>query len=195
VLPDDVSIVKHFPEDFFIDFTHRHHRDEAVNQDKLPHGNLDILIRPCRLLTHGDPCGLQYHVRLCLEGIPLHAWNESIAKRAVARAYELDYVDKMSLDRKDTRGLFLWASTHNPSDIPKVTWLTLCGRMAEFHNGAALPPSCGRQGLTFKVLVHLDLVEDPPGRDGRITPRDYTWQYGIIDGERLPRDRQHSPRR
>lgn len=169
MLPDDVSVVKHFPEDFFIDFTHRHHHDEVVALEWLPHGGLDIHFWPWRLLTHGNLCGLQCHVRLCLEGIPLHAWNESISKRAAARACELDYVEKSSLDKKDTRGIFLWAWTHNPSDIPKVTWLTLSGRRAEFYDGAALPQGRGCHGLTFKVLVHLDLVEDPPVRDGRLT--------------------------
>ena len=54
VLGKDVSIVKHFPEDFYIDFKHRHHRDEAVALEKLPHGSLDIHIKPWRLPTHGD---------------------------------------------------------------------------------------------------------------------------------------------
>lgn len=37
--------------------------------------------------------------------------------------------------------------------------------------------------------MHLDRVEDPPGSDGRVTPRRYTWYYGIVDGQRVPRDR------
>ena len=39
----------------------------------------------------------------------------------VARASDLDYVDSRSLRRDDTRALCLWAWTHNPFDIPKVT--------------------------------------------------------------------------
>ena len=30
VCPEDVTIVRHAPEDFFIDFKHRHHCDEAM---------------------------------------------------------------------------------------------------------------------------------------------------------------------
>jgi hypothetical protein len=48
-----------------------------------------------------------------LEGIPLQAWNESIAKRAVARACDLHYVEQASLDREDTRALCL--TTHRTS--------------------------------------------------------------------------------
>lgn len=107
VLPADVSVAKPLPEDFFIDFKHRHHRDEAVALEKFPYGSLDIHVRPWRLLTHGDAWDLQFHVRLCLEGIPLHAWNESIAKRVVARSCDIDYVEQPSLDHKDTRALCL----------------------------------------------------------------------------------------
>ena len=106
---EDVTVTKHFPEDFFIDFKHRHHHDEAVAQGSFPYRNLDIHTSPWQLVTHGDICGLKYRVRLCLEGIPLHAWNESIAKRAVAKACDLDYVEKSSLDRADTRALCVWA--------------------------------------------------------------------------------------
>ncbi|CAD6266655.1 unnamed protein product [Miscanthus lutarioriparius] len=191
VRPEDVTVVRHAPEDFFIDFKHRHYRDEAVTQGTFPYRNLDIHTRPWQLVTHGDICDLKYRVHLCLEGIPLHAWNESIAKRVAARACDLDYVEKSSLDRVDTRALCVWAWTHNPFDIPKVTWLTLSCRKAEFHSSQ---PARGRRGLTFRVLVHLDLVEDPPSRDGRAAaPRVYTWDYGVVDGERTPCDRHDPP--
>ncbi|CAD6258250.1 unnamed protein product [Miscanthus lutarioriparius] len=191
VRPEDVTVVRHAPEDFFIDFKHRHHRDEAVARGTFPYRNLDIHTRPWQLVTHGDICDLKYRVRLCLEGISLHAWNESIDKRAVTRACDLDYIEKSSLDRADTRALCVWAWTHNPSDIPKVTWLTLSCRKTEAHSSQT---ARGRRGLTFRVLVHLDLVEDPPDRDEHAAaPRVYTWDYGVVDGERTPRDHHDPP--
>ncbi|CAD6227068.1 unnamed protein product [Miscanthus lutarioriparius] len=188
---EDVIVVRHAPEDFFIDFKHRHHHDEAVAQGTFPYRNLDIHTRSWQLVTHGDICDLKFRVRRCLEGILLNAWNESIAKRAVARACDLDYIEKSSLDCTDTRALCVWAWTHNPSDIPKVTWLTLSCRKVESHSAQ---PVRGRRGLTFRVLVHFDLVEDPPGRDGwAAAPRVYMWDYGVVDGERTPRDRHDPP--
>ena len=108
VRPEDVTVVRHAPEDFFIDFKHRHRRDEVVAQGTFPYHNINIHTRPWQLVTHGDICDLKYRVRLCLEGILLHAWNKSIAKRAVARACDLDYIEKSSLDRANTRALCLW---------------------------------------------------------------------------------------
>lgn len=119
VLRCDIKALRHRPEDFLIDFTYPHHRDAAVALEWLPIDNLGIRIKPWRALHYGDHCDLRHHVRLCLEGILAHAWNESIAKRAVARACDLDDVEHRSLRREDTRALCLWAWTHNPSDIPR----------------------------------------------------------------------------
>jgi hypothetical protein len=89
-------------------------------------------------------------------------WNESIAKWVVARACDLDYVEARSLRRKDTRALCLWDWTYNPSDIPKVTWLTIIDNAAQVHDSVA--PPRGQRGLTFRIIVHLDLLELPPDR-------------------------------
>lgn len=113
----------------------------------------------------------------------------------MARACDMDYVEQPSLNRRDTRALCLWAWTYNPSDIPKVTWLTLSSRRVEFHDREAPPPGCGHHGLTFKVLIHLDRVENPPGRDGRVMSRGYTWRYGVIDGDKVPCDYHDQPPR
>jgi hypothetical protein len=40
--------------------------------------------------------------------------------------------------------------------------------------------------------VHLDLVEDPAGREGSAAPRAYSWRLSVVDGESGPRDR-HDP--
>ncbi|KAG2619724.1 hypothetical protein PVAP13_3NG131801 [Panicum virgatum] len=140
VRPEDITVARHFPEDFFITFAHRHHRDAAVERRDFPYGNLDFRIRQWQLPTHGDNTDLKYHVRLCLEGIPLHAWNESIAKRVVASSCDLHYVEEQSLRREDTRAFNLWSWTANPSFIPKVTWLSLTGRTASGGSPRHAPP-------------------------------------------------------
>jgi hypothetical protein len=109
----------------------------------------------------------------------------------VARSCDLDYVDPRSLRRDDTRALCLWAWTYNLSDIPKVTWLTITGNAVTAHDGLVRPR--GRRGLTFRVLVHLDLIEFPEDDYGRTRTRGLKWQYGVIDGERGPRERHASP--
>lgn len=56
-------------------------------------------------------------------------------------------------------------------------------------------PSRGRKGLTFRVLVHLDIIEPPPDEYGNVIPRKMDWRFGVIDGEHSTRDRRdpHHP--
>ncbi|KAG0541416.1 hypothetical protein BDA96_02G014900 [Sorghum bicolor] len=191
VLDRDIKVTRHRPEDFLIVFEHQHHRDAALDMRRPQVGSIGIRFLPWRILPYSDRIELRHHVRLCLEGIPAHAWNESIAKRTIARACDIDYMEGRSIRRDDTRALCLWAWTHDPSDIPKVTWLTLTGGSAVVHEGAA--PPRGRCGLTFRVLVHLDIVEPPPAEYGNSIARTIDWRYGVVDGERIPRERRDPP--
>ncbi|EES07927.1 hypothetical protein SORBI_3005G024500 [Sorghum bicolor] len=191
VLDRDIKVTRHRPEDFLIVFEHQHHRDAALDMRRPQVGSIGIRFLPWRILPYSDRIELRHHVRLCLEGIPAHAWNESIAKRTIARACDIDYMEGRSIRRDDTRALYLWAWTHDPSDIPKVTWLTLTGGSAVVHEGAA--PPRGRCGLTFRVLVHLDIVEPPPDEYGNSIARTIDWRYGVVDGERIPRERRDPP--
>ena len=104
VRDDDVKVARHKLEDFLIVFRHPHHRDAALDKRNLTVRSGHIKMLPWRTLPYGDYCDLKYHMRLCLEGIPLHVWNENIAKRAVARSCDLDYVEHRSL-RRDDRAL------------------------------------------------------------------------------------------
>ena len=56
VRTSDISVVRNFPEDFLVTFTHRHHRDAPVACRDFPYGSLDIRIREWQPMTHGD-CG------------------------------------------------------------------------------------------------------------------------------------------
>jgi hypothetical protein len=193
VRPVDITVSRSPPADFLVTFTHRHHRDAAIAARDFSLGNLDFRNRLWQLITLGERHDLNFHVRLCLKGIPPHAWNESIAKRAVARACVLDYVedDCLSSTKKDARCLNLWAWTDNPSDIPKVVWLTITSSVMVIHEGA--PPPVGHCGLNFRVPIHLDLVEGPSGCDGLPTTRSLTWRHGVVDEEHEPRDRHDPP--
>ncbi|WVZ97904.1 LOW QUALITY PROTEIN: hypothetical protein U9M48_043406 [Paspalum notatum var. saurae] len=139
--------------DFLVTFTHNHHREAAVAARDFPHGNLDFRIRPWQLVALGD------HHDLCFQ-------NESIAKHSVAQACVLDYIEEdcLSPNKVDTRYLNLWVWTRYPSNIPKIIWLTITGQTMAIHDDA--PPPLGQCGLTFGVLVHIDLVESLPGHDG-----------------------------
>jgi hypothetical protein len=140
VRTEDIKVARSPPGDFLVTFTHRHHREAVVATRDFLHNNLDFRIRPWQLVALEERRDLCFHGILCLEGIPPHAWNESIAKRLVARACVLDYVDEdcLSSNKVDARCLNLWPWTGNPSDIPKIVWLTNTSRTMVIHDNAPL---------------------------------------------------------
>jgi hypothetical protein len=83
VKSEDIKVSRCPPADFLITFTHQHHWEAVVAARGFPHNNLVFRIRPWQLVTLGDRHDLFFHVRLCMEGIPPHTWNESIAKHLV----------------------------------------------------------------------------------------------------------------
>jgi hypothetical protein len=168
VLEEEIKVSRHRPEDFLITFVHQHHRSAALELGRfgVDRTDIDIRIKPWRILPYRDLIDLRYHICICLEGIPAHAWNESIAKRTVARACTVDYVEARSLRWDDSRALYLWDWMYDPSDIPKVTWLMLIDGSTTMSDGHG--PPRGRKGLTFRVLVHLDIIEPPPDEYGNV---------------------------
>lgn len=51
VRPEDIKVAKHFLEDFFIEFEHRHHRDAATGRRNLNYGNLTFHMRQWQVST------------------------------------------------------------------------------------------------------------------------------------------------
>ena len=90
------------------------------------------------------------------------AWTLFVVERIIGRRCSLDYLDDHSALRTSSETLDLWAWTADPNLIPKVIWLTFTtrpsGGLQVFAN-VARPSGCKR-GATFRVLVHLDMVED-----------------------------------
>ncbi|XP_048557529.1 uncharacterized protein LOC125538309 [Triticum urartu] len=157
---------------------HQHHCADAVSRGDLRGAGHRIYVREWRLEAHADNEDQLHHVRLCLEGVPLHGCNHYIATFLIGRGCSLDYIEPRSLRKEDTRDIALWAWTSNPNAIPNVKWLTL---PAHGHRRR------GRRGLRHRVLIHLDLHEDhskaaddddnPPAPD----VFEFTWYRKMVD--------------
>lgn len=183
----DVEVVEHYPEQFFVRFRHQHHCALAVSRGHLSGAGYLIYVREWRLEAHADNEDQLHHVRLCLEGVPLHGWNNYIATFLIGRGCSLDYIEPRSLRKEDTRDMALWAWTADPNAIPKVKWLTLPARGHRRR---------GRRGLRHRVIIHLDLHEDHSkvGDDDDNPPppdvHEFTWYRKWVDGTYIPRERQ-----
>jgi hypothetical protein len=59
VLPKNLSVAKHYPEDFIVVFKHRHDLDATVDRRNFNLGNLDIRVRHVGL----DHVDMKFHAR------------------------------------------------------------------------------------------------------------------------------------
>lgn len=201
------DVVPHYPEDFFITFRHPHHRDAVTAAPgKFVVGDLDIRVANWSPRAHADAVQLRHHVHLCLENVPLNAWNEEVVSKLIGGAAVTHYFDAATTEKADASSLNLWAWTANPSAIPKVMWLTIIGGSASGDNivvstsnplpgfnsvgGSSSSASRqGRQGLTYRVIIHLDLHEDFAQESATRRQNKFDWLYGVVDGEAAVRDR------
>ncbi|KAG2641740.1 hypothetical protein PVAP13_2KG232958 [Panicum virgatum] len=140
-----------------------------------------------------------FRVRLCLEGIPVHAWNPEIVERLIGRSYALECIDTDLLHPDDTRTIDVWAWTPNPSKIPKCLWMVVTGR-GDASSSVTItmkPPAPWMKGAQFRVLIHLEWIHDYTsastdhfGEGGLAAPeperRRLPWHRGAVDGEPAP---------
>lgn len=163
---EDITITEHYPEPFFVRFKYPHHRDSVVSRHSFPFGTLRVQVRPWRLEDNAEQVDLKHHVRLCIENVPLYAWNDVAAQQAIGRACSLDYIEAQCKTKAYTKALCLWAWVQNPIFVQRVGWVTLPGPNA--------PPGVrerGRRGLQRRCIVHLDIDEDQSGPDDAPQPK------------------------
>lgn len=183
-LIEDVHVVRHYPEAFLVRFFHKHHCALATSQHELPFNGTKLQLRPWRLEAHADNVDLVHHVRLCLDGLPLQAWDEFAVAQAIGLGCSIDYIEPVSKIKADTEMLGVWAWTASPANGPRVNWITL----PALTGGQ---PAFGRRGLERRVIIHLAIHEDPT-QGPRLVSKGYTFRKDIVDRESKPRDpREH----
>ncbi|CAO2043195.1 unnamed protein product [Urochloa humidicola] len=193
----DVSVTVHQPEPYLIRFERSDHCAAAKDRGRFQGHVIDICLHPWRSLTHAMGMRIFYRVRLCLDGIPPHAWTPEIVERIIGRTCALQCINTDLVQPRDTRHIDLWAWTANPSEIPKRVWLFITSRPSDGSSAVFIterPAECWHQGVRFQVFVHMPLVEDYTAAEGRLQEvisnpdafvpvrRRYDWRYGLVDG-------------
>ena len=79
----DVTVMVHEPEPYIILFERSDHCAAARKRGRFTRRGIDICLRPWRSLTHALGLQLFYWVRLCLDGIPPHAWTPEVVERVI----------------------------------------------------------------------------------------------------------------
>lgn len=61
---------------------------------------------------------MPHHVRLCLEGLPLQAWDLQSVASAIGTNCSLDYIEPAFCQKTETEVLGLWAWATCPARSP-----------------------------------------------------------------------------
>ncbi|CAO2182359.1 unnamed protein product [Urochloa humidicola] len=196
----DVTVMVHQPEPYLIRFERSDHCAVARERGRFTGRGIDICLRPWRSLTHALGMRVFFRVRLCLDGIPSHAWTPEIVERIIGSRCALQSITTDLVQPRDSRHIDLWAWTADPSDIPKRIWLIFTHRPTDRSSAILIseaPPEPWHQGARFQVFIHMPVVEDYSAAAnnlqdvidnlGSFTPirRTYTWRYGLVDGAPL----------
>ncbi|WVZ78760.1 hypothetical protein U9M48_026416 [Paspalum notatum var. saurae] len=195
--PGKVTVTGHHPEAFLINFQHPHHCDVAVKQGYAKRRGIDVRFIRWRSLSSALGVTLLYRVKLCLDGIPDHAWDPDIVERIISRRCALETIETNLINPDETKTVDLWAWTANPSSIPKKIWLSFTSQARDAKLSSVLvmetPPEHWQSGSKYGVIVHLEEIHDytVKSRDeqGNITPgirRLPRWNLGVIDGQPRP---------
>jgi hypothetical protein len=170
-------------------FSDSRDRQRVVRQGAIPHRGRIFNFEAWTEQRYGSLAHWEFRVRLRIEGVPIHAWKESVVSQVIGKLCSIHYVDGHTHCREHTRTYDLWAWSINPSGIAKEVWLTITDP-DEFHSSDFQVhhsvPTGLKFGLSYKLLIHVDVVEDLSFIEGRNIQdrrrrREFEWNYGVPD--------------
>jgi hypothetical protein len=130
---------------------------------RLLDGSIELSFHSWDLDWFGTQHIIPYHVRLCIEGIPQHAWCNEVAEKALCDEARIQHVEEASTDRTNQRCFNYWVLTKDPSRIPHTMFLSMLNYEVDpwKHEGAHFNrPKSVKQSHVFRVLIPINAVED-----------------------------------
>lgn len=79
--PHNIKVSQHRPEDFLVKFDFAPQRDRAVAARFFNIAGSAYEVRSWRPDAHTMPHTFWYHIKLSIEGLPLHAWKDSALRQ------------------------------------------------------------------------------------------------------------------
>jgi hypothetical protein len=118
-----------------------------------------------------------------------------VADKVLCDVAIIHHVEESTRRKLDLRAFQCWAFSKDPSMIPWSVFLTLTHQEVDPFSNAQVHfvrPRNMKNAHVFKILIHIDVVEDlmfyhyPREEllaDGKVPWRDFSWQYGLVDGD------------
>jgi hypothetical protein len=195
----DLSVSKHFPEEYLVKFSSTELRDQVMRTERCSFklDGLNVHFRPYRAVSQAFNADLHYCIHMHIDGVPPFAWRPEIVDQIIGRKCAVQRYDDGFTTMEDTSSFGLRVWTPAPHRIPKVLWCTFVnkasGGLSSLVRVAEDRPDQWKRGITFRVLLHVDCIEDftgAPVLDGGEAISDFTpssrtlplCRLGTIDG-------------
>jgi hypothetical protein len=196
---NDLMVSKHFPEEYLIKFASKSLRDKVMRTERsnFKINGIEVHFRPYRAVAHAYNAHLHYRVHLHVDGLPPFAWRPEVVDQLLARRCAVQRLDDGFTTMEMTSSFGLWAWMPDPQRIPKALWCTFAnkapGGLSSIVGVSEDRPDQWKRGITFRVLLHLDCIEDytgAPELDGGEPISDFrpssralpVWRHGTGDG-------------
>jgi hypothetical protein len=185
-----IQVSRHNPVDFLVSILDRDVFEEVAGRDSFTHGGRQFRLRRWSPKDQANRAAMRYHVRLCLEGLPLHLWSETFAAAVIGRSCSLHFAEERSRRREATDLFELMAWTADPVAIPLHVWLTVTDSDPSGQSSTRVVvyrqrPSEPRRGMVYDVIIHIISVEDTRrcGPDGRPHFYPFCFTLGAADAD------------
>lgn len=194
------QVYRSHPQPFIAFFSDTFDRDRVYIAERVVDGPIELSFHAWDVEKFGDRVNIPFLVKLSIEGLPQHAWFMEVASKVLCDEALIHYVEEDTRLRVNQRVYECWALCQDPSRIPQTVFLTLAKHEPDPRKNAQVyfvRPRGMKPGFVFKVLIHIDAVEDlmfyhyPRDEllaDGRVPWRDFTWELGRADGDLLDDD-------
>lgn len=101
--PTNVSVARHQPEDFRVTFTYQEDFDRLANTNHFNNGGRQLMLRIWSTRKGASGTAYRFHVKLCLEGLPMHLCAEEFVAWAISRSCYVHHAEEYTIRRADTR--------------------------------------------------------------------------------------------
>ncbi|KAE8805335.1 D-3-phosphoglycerate dehydrogenase, chloroplastic [Hordeum vulgare] len=185
-----LRVTTHHPEHYFVVFTQPALQVNAIRRGSIRVDGAVFNISSWHEHDHATFDSLLLHVRVVIEGVPMHFWSVEGAEEILGRRVRVDRLDSRTLERGHTKTFACWG--FSPPD-----------------RRVAPPPATA----DYSLLIHVDRIEDwttPSPRssysgqsglpssdsdgDGRPFPAvaPASWTMGVEDGQRGSRHQRRA---
>jgi hypothetical protein len=145
----NIAVSPHRPENFLVLFDYPEQRDSTLRAGAVHVGASTFIIQPWHLEGVNRPASWFFHVKICIERMPLHAWSAEDVKQVLGDVCMFDHMESDTFRRRNTEVFTFYAWMANPDDLPRASTATFFSSLL-----AAPAPATAHHQLEPSPLHH-----------------------------------------